>query len=185
MMKYKSFFDRLSPTKDMKILDLGCGQGTYLEENYPYRSQITALDISDHNIKAFKKRHPNITIIKGDGLKPPFKDKEFDIVFSNVVIEHVGGRESQELFAAEIQRVGKRFFITTPNKWFPFEPHYRMPFYQFIPKRIQRWLSKFASIGNYKRGEWEDISLLSRKRMRILFRDAEVIMQRVTIIAVK
>lgn len=107
MMKYKSFIDRLSPTSDMKILDLGCGGATFLEEKYSYRSQITAFDISELNIRAFKERHPDIRIIKGDGLKLPFDDNEFDIVFSNAVIEHVGDRESQELFAEEIQRVGK------------------------------------------------------------------------------
>ena len=29
-------------------------------------------------------------------------------------------------------RVGKKYFIQTPNKYFPIEPHYLFPFFQFM-----------------------------------------------------
>ena len=46
-------------------------------------------------------------------------DGTFDVVFSNAVIEHVGGEEEQLRFVAEALRVGRRAFITTPNRLFP------------------------------------------------------------------
>lgn len=49
-----------------------------------------------------------------------FKEKEFDLVFSNSVIEHVGGFQDQMKAANEIRRVGKNYFIQTPNKYFLF-----------------------------------------------------------------
>lgn len=52
-----------------------------------------------------------------------FQDNEFDAVFSNSVIEHVGDYEAQRQMANEIMRVGKRYFVQTPNFYFPIEPH--------------------------------------------------------------
>ncbi|MDR1740563.1 MAG: class I SAM-dependent methyltransferase, partial [Synergistaceae bacterium] len=50
----------------------------------------------------------------------PFKDGEFDLVFSSAVIEHVGSFERQTRFISEAARVSGRYvFITTPNRWFP------------------------------------------------------------------
>ena len=180
--KYELFLKTFKPTHKTKVLDLGCGEGTFLEQLYPYKHRITGLDISDHNISRFKRIHPGIKIEKGDAKDLKFKDKSFDIVFSNAVIEHVGNFDEQFKYANEVKRVGKKYFITTPNKWFPFEPHYRLPLFQFIPKSIQRILAKHFSIGNYEKGGWEDINLLSTMQLRKLFPEAIVIKQRVTLL---
>ena len=63
----------------------------------------------------------------------PFADGEFDIVFSNAVIEHVGGREQQRRFVEESLRVARRAFVTTPNRWFPVEVHTRLPLVHWLP----------------------------------------------------
>ena len=57
-----------------------------------------------------------------------------DVVFSNAVIEHVGGREEQRRFVAEALRVGRRAFVTTPNRWFPIEVHTRLPLVHWLPE---------------------------------------------------
>lgn len=49
----------------------------------------------------------------------PFADQEFDVVFSNAVLEHVGGREQRRRFVSEVLRVGCDAFIWVPNRWFP------------------------------------------------------------------
>src|SRR5262249_30258275 len=56
--------------------------------------------------------------VAGDGRSLPFRDGAFDVVFSNSVIEHVGDRASQERFAREVARVGRGFWVQTPNRWF-------------------------------------------------------------------
>jgi hypothetical protein len=58
-----------------------------------------------------------------DGLNLPFKDKSFDLVFSNAVIEHVGLELDQRQFIQEQNRVGKHWIFTTPNRLFPVESH--------------------------------------------------------------
>jgi hypothetical protein len=59
---------------------------------------------------------------------------------SNSVIEHLSDRESQESFANEIQRLAPAYFVQTPNRRFPVEPHYLEPVIHWFPKRIQKLL---------------------------------------------
>ena len=55
---------------------------------------------------------------------------------SNAVIEHVGARERQEAFVREALRVGRRVFVTTPNRWFPVEVHTRLPLVHWLPEQL-------------------------------------------------
>ena len=63
------------------------------------------------------------TYVRADGLSLPFRDDAFDLVMSNAVIEHVGGPKEQARFLAEHMRVGRHWLLTTPNRWYPVEPH--------------------------------------------------------------
>lgn len=80
------------------------------------------------------------TLVGGDGRMLPFRDGAFDIVFSNSTIEHVGSRTDQKSFANEVARVGKRYWVQTPNRHFPFEMHVMLPFVHFLPRTWQRWV---------------------------------------------
>jgi hypothetical protein len=60
---------------------------------------------------------------QADGLDLPFGDGEFDLVYSNAVIEHVGQAPEQARFLAEHARVGRYWIATTPNRAFPVESH--------------------------------------------------------------
>jgi len=113
-----------------------------------------------------------VSKILADGRRLPFADKSFDWVFSNAVIEHVGDGADQESFAHEIRRVAScGYFVATPNRYFPIEPHTLLPLYQFLPVRVQRRVVRFSP--GYLR-EYEQINLLSPAQMRLLFPEAEV-----------
>ncbi len=111
----------------------GCTTHNLLEEEYPWPSRITALGL--HDGSRFALRYPAITYVQGDACALPFADDSFDVVYSNAVIEHVGNRDRQELFVREALRVGKRVFLTTPNRWFPIEVHTKLPLVHWLPER--------------------------------------------------
>ena len=101
------------------------------EDFYPYRERVTAGSIQFDDIETARRAYPLPAYAVFDGCSLPFPDKSFDIVFSNAVIEHIIGDGKQAQFARELMRVGRSWFVTTPNYWFPLEPHYHLPFIQF------------------------------------------------------
>ncbi len=87
-----------------------------------------------HDGAGFRASYPTVDYVQGDACALPFADGSFDVVFSNAVIEHVGDVERQRLFVSEALRVGRRVFLTTPNRWFPLEVHTRLPLVHWLPK---------------------------------------------------
>jgi SAM-dependent methyltransferase len=117
-----------------------------------------------------------------------FESGAFDVVFSNSVIEHLGPRfEDQRRMADEVRRVGKRYFVQTPNRYFPVEPHFLTPGFQFLPVAVRVWLVTHFSVGWYPRfhdmaeaeREVRSISLLSRSQVRELFPEARLFEEKI------
>ena len=143
--KLRLFLEELRPTADTTVLDVGadelgfgegdgCATMNFFEELYPWPERITALGL--HDGAGFRARYPRIPYVQGDACALPFGDGAFDIVFSNAVIEHVGGRDRQRQFVSEAIRVGRRVFITTPNRRFPIEVHTRLPLVHWLPDAV-------------------------------------------------
>ena len=111
---------------------------------------------------------------------PMFDNQSFDIVFSNSVIEHVGNFDRQRQMAKEIRRIGKRYWVQTPYKHFPIEPHFVFPFFQYLPYPLrifaaQHWPFSFAK--RQKRDPRSDVNsiwLLNNLQMVALFEDAAI-----------
>jgi 2-polyprenyl-3-methyl-5-hydroxy-6-metoxy-1,4-benzoquinol methylase len=106
-----------------------------------------------------------------------FREREFDIVFSNSVIEHVGKYEQQAQMAKEVLRVGRRYFLQTPNRFFPIEPHFVFPLFQFLPVFLRIWLVSHFDLGWHKKASdtqeavalANSIRLLTRRELKELF----------------
>jgi hypothetical protein len=71
-----------------------------------------------------------------------YQDGQFDLAFSNSVIEHVGPEPKQAAFAREVRRLGRDYWVQTPSRWFPIEAHCDMPFWWFYPDAVRRWFIK-------------------------------------------
>ncbi|MEM3445713.1 MAG: class I SAM-dependent methyltransferase [Thermoplasmata archaeon] len=142
---FKSLLSQLP--KPVKVLDVG-GTETFWERlGFLDGAEITIL-----NLFPVERHNPRLRIVVGDARNMyQFKDKEFDVVFSNSVIEHVGDYSEQQKMAREIQRVGKRYFIQTPNFYFPFEPHFMFPFFQFFPLWLKVFLLSHFNLGWYRK----------------------------------
>jgi ubiquinone/menaquinone biosynthesis C-methylase UbiE len=113
-----------------------------------------------------------VRTIIGDGRSLPFPSGSVDWVFSNAVIEHVGRWEDQLQFAAEVRRAARRgYFVTTPNKYFPIEPHTMFPYYQFLSEYYQRKVIRWWP--GYMR-EYQEIHLLSKAQLQELFPEARI-----------
>ena len=135
------------------------------------------------NVDAYPVSHANFTTLAGDGrAMPQFVDQQFDIVFSNSTIEHVGSFQDQVRMAKEVRRIGRRYYVQTPNRYFPIEPHFIFPFLQFLPVAVRVWLILQLRLGWYGTrptrpqvlNDVTSIRLLSRAEMRLLFPDATI-----------
>jgi len=80
-----------------------------------------------------------------------YADRSFDVVYSNSVIEHLGDLASQRRMAEEIRRVGRAYYVQTPNRGFPIEPHFLVPWFQFWPRGLQLALVRRFDLGWYKK----------------------------------
>lgn len=104
--------------------------------------------------------------VQGDARELPFSDGSFDYVVSNAVIEHVGGPDGAKRMIAESHRVARAgYFHTTPNRWFPIEPHLMAPFLHWLPESPRQHAFALFGFGSYTR---ENYWLFSRRTLRRL-----------------
>ncbi len=106
---------------------------------------ITLLNIAPQPVT-----YANLTSLSGDAADlGRFSDQQFDVVFSNSVIEHLGSFERQQRMASEVRRVGRSYFVQTPNRRFPLEPHFLLPWFQYYPEWLQVGLLRRFRLGWY------------------------------------
>ncbi len=128
------------PTPGMKVLDVGGQPGIWDHIETPLK--ITFLNLSEELSGPYESHH-DMEFIVGDGCDmSQYQEGDFDLVFSNSVIEHVGGYEKREMFASEIRRISKHYWIQTPSKFFPVEAHCGMPFWWYYPDWLRKFLIK-------------------------------------------
>jgi ubiquinone/menaquinone biosynthesis C-methylase UbiE len=133
----------LDPESHDTILDLGAagdyyGEQPFFEDAYPWKENIIGVNIDLNELTSLRTKHKQVALVLADGCCLPFRSKSIDVLFSNAVIEHVGSLRRQRRFAGEIMRISKRWFVTTPNFWFPIETHWKLPFIHFLPEKTQR-----------------------------------------------
>jgi hypothetical protein len=171
--KWRIFLAHMQPQQTDHILDVGFSENEYapgdnfLEKHYPFQQRIIALGMIQPS--DFCRRYPQVSPVVYGGDKFPFKDGAFQIGWSNAVLEHVGSYEEQLLFLKEISRVCRSVFVSTPNRFFAFEVHTRIPLLHWLPKplfdKILCCLGLSWASGNY-------MHLLSLRQLRKLIQHA-------------
>ncbi|MCE1236981.1 MAG: class I SAM-dependent methyltransferase [Hyphomicrobiales bacterium] len=126
------------------------------------------------------------TAIEGDGRRLPHADDAFDICHSNSVIEHVFGWAEKKRFAREALRVAPRQFHQTPSFWFPWEPHFGLPMFHWLPEPIRiaitlrhdlAWTPRSRDLDDAMK-VIEYATLLTRAQVAHLFPGTQVVTER-------
>lgn len=171
-------------TPQTRVLDVG--GSSFIWQFARVRPQLTILNFPS----ALDRGFAGADLVAADGRILPFKDNAFDIVFSNSVIEHVGTTSDQQHFAGEVRRVGRSFWIQTPNRRFPVELHLMLPFVHYLPKRLQRAIvTRFtlwqhlvrpreAERSSYINHFLSDLNLLDAHSLQRLFPNATIVRER-------
>jgi hypothetical protein len=182
--RMREFVERFGVTQDTRILDVGGTPANWLLADV--RPRVTLLNMP----RGQERREDGFTFVSGDGCQLPFRDQAFEIVFSNSVIEHVGATSQQRRFAEEVRRVGKHYWVQTPNRWFPVEPHLLTPFVHWMPRNLQQmWVTKWTVWDWVERPSpdrrefyiqhfLDDIRLLSSSELAALFPDSDILRER-------
>ena len=162
----QELFRRLmAPRAGERMLDVGSGE-TGLAGLEP-ELDVTGTD------RVERPEYPG-PFVRADGRGLPFADGEFDVAYSNSVIEHVVEPADRRALAAELARVGGRYFVQTPNRWFPVEPHALLPLVHWLPRRVGRRLWDLGVSDD----PFDGTLLLDAKELQQLFPDATIVRER-------
>lgn len=167
--RFNEFTQTMLIAETDRVLDVGGHHHTW--EAFAHKENITIL-----NIQLPEEMPPPYKWLEGNACTMDmFQDREFDIVFSNSVIEHVGDYTAQRKMANEIIRVGKRYWIQTPYKHFPIEPHFVFPFFQYCPASLKFIIAKYwpfsfpKSMNANAVAMAKEVRLLTKTEMKELF----------------
>ena len=112
-----------------RLLDVGCGDGTYTMRLAGAFEQIDAIDIQTDRLAMFRQRLADepaadkITVRELSVTELDYPDRTFDLVTAIEVVEHVADLDRALRQVHRVLTPGGRFALTTPNRWFPFETH--------------------------------------------------------------
>jgi SAM-dependent methyltransferase len=156
------------PPRTLRLLEVGTGSGViaqYFAQLATPRFEVDAVDVLDQRRVTDGYRFQRVA-----GTALPFADASFDVVVSNHVIEHVGGRADQAHHLLEIARVLRpdgQGYLATPNRWQVVEPHFKLPFLSWLPRGLRDGYVRLAG-----RGARYDCDPLALHELERLLREA-------------
>lgn len=163
----------------VKILDIGGMVHFWKDQDLLKSGKVEIIML---NLSAEEVQIKGLSSMAGDATDlSQFADGSFDLVFSNSVIEHLYTWENQQKMAREAMRVGKKYFIQTPNRHFFLEAHYALPFAQYLPKKLTYFLLTKTKLSRGSKWDQKDaqqyldeIRLLTLEEMKSLFPGAKI-----------
>ena len=181
--------------KNSRILDIG-GTFDYWRMNHQYIPNGLISEIDVVNLPPVDNRMEllggiKINVYSGNALdKATLHLEKYDIVYSNSVIEHVGNLSAQSKMASMIKEIGTYYWIQTPAKSFPLEPHFYFPFFPYLPLDVRTFLHQNFKLGFMGREPiWlkariacEETRLLSRRELLAIFNDCRIIKERIILL---
>lgn len=136
--------------KKMVVLDVGCGCGEYSFEIEKYVKKVVGVEPYKYvYMKAVKKKNRIGSRVElHNCLIEDFKTKlKFDLVMCLTVLEHMPDAEKSFGNIFDLMRKGGIIYLTAPNKWWPSEQHYRLPFLSWLPLPLSNYYLRIARRG--------------------------------------
>ena len=122
--RHERFFALAGLAPGMRVVDVGCGA-------LGLRGLEPDLDITGVDL-APRPQYPGPFVQADATERLPFDDGAFDLAYSSSVVEDVDPARRAS-FAAEIRRVARGWFVQTPARSFPIQPHALLPFAHWLP----------------------------------------------------
>lgn len=168
---------------EMTVLDLGGTPASWLQA--PVKpGHVTVVNL----FAPADAPPPWMAVVVGDACALPdsVTGHRWDLVFSNSVIEHLGGHARCVEFAAAVRSLSSCHWVQTPYRYFPVEPHYLLPGFQFLPAAARRELARRWPMHEGLRDDSDqllrqilEIQLLSRTELAAYFPDSTIRFERV------
>lgn len=147
-----SLIRRYVRLEGQRILDIGCGIGTYVRRLQQLSDRVYGIDIDEERVRRGGAEVPGLALADSERL--PFRESTFDVILLNEVIEHVGDDRATLKEALRVTRSGGHIVIYAPNRLYPFETHGiylgqryifgNIPFVNYMPDVLRRRLVPHA-----------------------------------------
>lgn len=191
LRRFEMLVRRFPALSEMRVLDLG-GEPHSWRDAATRPREVVLLNLdwqvarSDYEIGGDAAW---MSVVAGDACDPPasLQEQRFDLVFSNSVIEHVGGHERRVRFSEWSRRLGRHYWIQTPSRYFPIEPHWLFPGFQFLSTDAQARVIQHWPIGADAGRTWNrdqarelarGVQLVTPAQMREYFPDGILLRER-------
>jgi hypothetical protein len=143
MRRWEMFSTAFPAIEKLRVLDVGGTVEAWHRAPVKPR-HVTVLNLfepgeSDDN---------SITPVTGDACNAADElaranvETNFDLVFSNSLIEHVGGHAARSRLAGQVHRLAEHHWVQTPYRYFPLEPHWLFPGMQFMPTAARAQIAR-------------------------------------------
>lgn len=137
-----------------RVLENGCGIGTYLEHLKPHVGSIIGLEYDQERAKQARARGSHIVIGAGEEL--PFDNMTFDSILSHEVLEHVIDDRYSVEEMVRVLKPGGLILLFVPNRGYPFETHGfywhkryhfgNIPLINYLPFRWRNYLAPHVRV---------------------------------------
>lgn len=177
LRRWRQLRETLPDFEDLRVLDLG-GTTVFWDRAPERPRSVTVINLVEPG-----EGLPWVRPIAGDALdaRELAGSADFDLVFSNSLIEHLGGHLNRVRFAEVVRSMAPRYVVQTPYRYFPVEPHWVFPGMQFLPVRARSWLAPRWPLGQTRGWPADEAmnevlctELLSLTEMRFYFPDAHI-----------
>lgn len=173
-------------SKDMAVLEIGCGEGGNLSPFAKLGCTVVGVDISKNRIneakQLFAQENISGTFLCDDIFQIKGFDNGFDIVICHDVIEHITDKQALLEKAHKFLKDNGVLFIAFPAWQMPFGGHQqichntflsKLPFFHLLPRKMYKYILA-------KAGETEEMisELLSIRQTGITIEQFEMVVSK-------